>query len=214
MSNSLPPGWGHTGGSQGSAFGGVAPDPWAAAAGRPYPGQIWVYAGFWVRVGAALIDHFILGLFSAVLRFFSAPALSIEWMGHGDARSIDVAWRPDAQDAASSLLLTPHIHGEPLAWALTTLIPLIYFAGLEASPLCGTLGKRALGLRVCDPNGDRIGLPRSVVRTLVKTFISYPFLFIGVIMVAFTRHKQGLHDLVANTIVLREERPTRFTGPA
>lgn len=65
-----------------------------------------------------------------------------------------------------------------------------------------TPGKRALGLIVTDYNGQRITYLRAFGRywaNLLSTLI----LLIGYIMVAFTERKQGLHDIICSTLVVR-----------
>jgi uncharacterized RDD family membrane protein YckC len=44
------------------------------------------------------------------------------------------------------------------------LVPWLYFAGLEASPLQATLGKRLAGLRVVDRRGGRVGFWTATLR--------------------------------------------------
>jgi len=80
-----------------------------------------------------------------------------------------------------------------------------YFAVMESSPAQGTLGKISLNLRVTDTHGDPITFRRAAFRHVFK-ILSTLFLGIGWLMAAFTRRKQGLHDLLAGTLVLREVR--------
>ncbi|QIG54977.1 RDD family protein [Altererythrobacter sp. BO-6] len=64
----------------------------------------------------------------------------------------------------------------------------------------GTPGKRALGLIVTDLDGGRISPMRAVGRYFAK-ILSTIILFIGFIMIGFTERKQGLHDMIAGTLV-------------
>ena len=66
----------------------------------------------------------------------------------------------------------------------------------------GTLGKKALGMIVTDLDGGRIGFGRATGRYFAK-ILSALILGIGFIMVAFTQRKQGLHDLIASTLVYK-----------
>lgn len=81
----------------------------------------------------------------------------------------------------------------------------LYQAFLESSSWQGTIGKKVLGLRVTDMNGNRISFGRATGRYF-GMMLSGMICFIGFVMVAFTEKKQGLHDLLAGTLVL--------TGPA
>ena len=77
----------------------------------------------------------------------------------------------------------------------------IYFAYLESSQYQGTLGKMLLGAKVVDYEGSRISFGKATLRYFSK-IISAIILLIGYIMVAFTQKKQGLHDMIAGTLVV------------
>jgi uncharacterized RDD family membrane protein YckC len=76
----------------------------------------------------------------------------------------------------------------------------LYFAVLESSSMQGTLGKKALGMIVTDLDGAPIGFGRATGRYFAK-ILSALIMMIGFVMVAFTARKQGLHDLIAGTLV-------------
>lgn len=80
-----------------------------------------------------------------------------------------------------------------------------YFTILESSPARGTLGKMALNLYVGDAHGDPITYKRALLRNFMKTF-SWLLLGFGFVLAAFTPRKQGLHDVLAGTLVLRKVR--------
>jgi len=98
--------------------------------------------------------------------------------------------------------LTHQQAAEAVGNLLGLLIGWLYFAILESSPWQATLGKKALGLVVTDQLGQRIGFGRATGRYFAK-ILSALILLIGFIMVAFTERKQGLHDLIAGTFVVR-----------
>jgi len=77
----------------------------------------------------------------------------------------------------------------------------LYFAFMESSNYQGTVGKLALGLKVTDVNRKKISFPRATGRHFAK-FLSAIILLIGFIMIAFTNKKQGLHDKLADTLVV------------
>ncbi|MBV6624944.1 MAG: RDD family protein [Rivularia sp. (in: Bacteria)] len=79
----------------------------------------------------------------------------------------------------------------------------IYFTGLESSKLKGTLGKLLLGIKVVDLNNERISLTQANIRYWSK-LLSILVLMIGFIMTMFTSKKQGLHDMLAKTTVIRK----------
>lgn len=82
----------------------------------------------------------------------------------------------------------------------------LYFALLESSKMQATVGKLAIGLIVTDLNGQRISFGRATGRYFAK-ILSGLILLIGYIMVAFTQRKQGLHDMIANTLVYKTRDP-------
>jgi uncharacterized RDD family membrane protein YckC len=73
---------------------------------------------------------------------------------------------------------------------------------MESSGSQGTVGKIMCGLRVTDTQGQRISFGRATGRYLAK-ILSALTLFIGYLMVAWTRQKRGLHDFIAGTLVVR-----------
>lgn len=142
-----------------------------------------LHAGFWLRVVAYLIDGLLLAPVFAVFYLALGRPFGLPWPLHFDA------WAPlgDAQ-------------GWWLGWVV---IPWLYFAGCESSVLQATPGKLALGLRVTDELGRRIGFARATGRFFGK-FISGLMLDIGYLLAAWTPRKQALHDLLAGCCVVRK----------
>jgi len=140
------------------------------------------YAGFWIRAGAAIID------------------LGSLWLA--ETAVVVVVWRIglvplNERELAEGL--------GPLLAVLFWLLPAWpYFTICECSKGRGTFGKRLLGLHVTDLEGHRIGFGRANVRYWSKLFSALT-LYCGFIMISFTSRKQGLHDLIAKTLVLRLE---------
>jgi uncharacterized RDD family membrane protein YckC len=77
----------------------------------------------------------------------------------------------------------------------------LYFAYQESSPAQATIGKRALGIKVTDLEGNRISFGRATGRYFAK-YLSAITLFIGFLLAAFTARKQALHDMIAGTLVV------------
>lgn len=78
----------------------------------------------------------------------------------------------------------------------------LYFALQESSERQATIGKRALNIYVTDMYGRRISFGQATGRYFSK-IISSLILGIGYIMAGFTEKKQGLHDMIAGTLVKR-----------
>ena len=85
---------------------------------------------------------------------------------------------------------------------LATAINWLYYALMESSKYQATLGKMAVGARVTDLEGNRISFARATGRYFAK-IISGMILMIGYIMAGFTEKKQALHDMIANTLVIK-----------
>jgi uncharacterized RDD family membrane protein YckC len=138
------------------------------------------YAGFWVRVGAYLIDFVILVV---------AQFIVLMLFGQSDVLTDTTSFSANASSESPFLNL------------LLILFGIAYFVGFESSNMQATPGKRALGLMVIDYRGRKISVPRAIGRYFAK-ILSGLILLIGYIMVAFTDRKQGLHDVIASTLVI------------
>lgn len=80
----------------------------------------------------------------------------------------------------------------------------LYYALMESSPKQATIGKIVLGISVVDLTGNRISFGRATGRYFAK-IISGIILSIGYIMAAFTAKKQALHDILASTLVIKNQ---------
>jgi len=78
----------------------------------------------------------------------------------------------------------------------------IYFTTSESSARGATYGKRLFGLRVVSEKGDRLTFARASVRYFAKILSAAP-LFLGFVMVVVTQRRQALHDLIAETLVVK-----------
>jgi uncharacterized RDD family membrane protein YckC len=67
-----------------------------------------------------------------------------------------------------------------------------------------TAGKWAAGLRILRTDGTEIGIGRAFLRHFVGYPLSFFTLGLGFLVAALTSRGRGLHDLIADTIVLRE----------
>ena len=73
---------------------------------------------------------------------------------------------------------------------------------MESSKYQATLGKMAMGIKVVNYNGQRLDFTKALLRNLSK-FLSAFILGIGYIMIIFDDRKQGLHDKIADTFVVK-----------
>lgn len=141
------------------------------------------YGGFWARVAAAVIDSIVLGAVGGLLIWASLSAAG-ETTG-------------STPEETAMLAVSMQFVGALAVW--------LYDALMESSSKQATLGKMALGLRVTDLHGNRIGFGKATGRHFGK-YVSSLILGIGFLMVAWTPQKQGLHDQMAGTLVLKGRR--------
>ncbi len=70
-----------------------------------------------------------------------------------------------------------------------------------------TVGKRAMGLRVIQESGVRIGFLHAVLRNLARPLDRLPLLYaVGGTAALFSQSQQRLGDMLAGTIVVRDRR--------
>ena len=78
----------------------------------------------------------------------------------------------------------------------------LYVALMESSGSQATVGKMALSLRVTDISGERLTFGRASGRHFAK-FVSGIIFLVGFMMAGWTSKKQALHDMMAQTLVVR-----------
>lgn len=86
---------------------------------------------------------------------------------------------------------------------ISTLLGLAYYLYFWSSYGGGqTLGMRALNIKVIRTDGTQLDLVGALIR-YVGLIISFIVVFLGVIWVAFDAEKQGWHDKIAKTYVVK-----------
>jgi len=139
------------------------------------------YADFTERLLAAVID----GLLVIIVPF---PVVIVSsWIGQSLAGGED--WG----------LIT----GFCVGWIFVLVLAWIYFAIMESSSQQATLGKIVLGIIVTNGEQQRISFGKASKRYIGK-IISIVTLGVGFIMIARTEKKQGLHDKIAGSFVLKK----------
>lgn len=146
------------------------------------------HVGFWKRTVAYLIDIIPIMLLVSIIFYF--------YFGFDEAIRAYFANKDDLTARIHFLRLRSLIRDTSFfCWLGYCLI-------MESSPFQGTLGKYFLGVRVVDYKGETLSFTKALVRTLLK-IISYVALGAGFLWIAFTKQKQGWHDKVAKTFVIR-----------
>ena len=91
-------------------------------------------------------------------------------------------------------------------WAYNVVVEtliVIYYSVMESSKYQATLGKLALGMKVTDVNQMPIDFSKALLRNLSK-YLSALIFYIGYLMIIFDDRKQGLHDKIADTLVVNQ----------
>ena len=141
------------------------------------------YAGFWIRVAASLIDSIIVNVIALIIGFTVGVVFGFVMASQGaDSQAIE-----DLSGLLGGLI------GMSVGF--------VYEVCFTSSKWQATIGKRAFGLKVVDAQGQRISFLRATGRYFAK-IISAILLFIGYMMVGWTKRKQGLHDIIAATYVI------------
>lgn len=86
---------------------------------------------------------------------------------------------------------------------LKELIIIIYYALMESSKYQATLGKIVMGIKVVNNNGQRLDFAKAALRNISK-ILSGLILGLGYVMIIFDDRKQGLHDKLAGTLVVKQ----------
>lgn len=147
--------------------------------------EVLSFAGFWWRALALVIDTVLCQLASIIIVLPLGFALGVSMSGTSSLQEIEAA-------------------GEGLGFVLGILIHWLWFTLSESSVWQASVGKKMLGLTVTDEKGDRIGFGKANARYWSK-ILSSLFFLMGFIMAAFTQRKQGLHDKIAGTLVIRAD---------
>jgi uncharacterized RDD family membrane protein YckC/ribosomal protein L40E len=132
-----------------------------------------LYAGFWKRLAAFILDYVIL----TAIFIFTGAVIGL------------LIGRPD------------HAVADNVSGAIGAVIWWLYYAFMESSERQATLGKIAVRIKVVDRQGMRISFLRATGRHFAK-LLSTLTLFIGYLMASFTSRRQALHDMVADCLVV------------
>ncbi|MGH9741632.1 MAG: RDD family protein [Candidatus Acidiferrum sp.] len=153
-----------------------------------------VYAGFWLRAVAYLIDAIISGVAFLILLI---PLFVLTGAGAALGKIIS---DDDVGNDLGAFMGFGFIFGFV---AIVLVVSWLYYAISESSSWQATLGKKILNLKVTDMSGQPISFGRASGRYFGKIITSMIPLFIGYIMAGFTEKKQALHDMIASCLVLR-----------
>ncbi|MGE0031637.1 MAG: RDD family protein [Steroidobacteraceae bacterium] len=133
------------------------------------------YVGFWLRVGAAIIDTILVFVIVApVLTWIYGPGYWVsDRLVHGPA---DVLFN----------------------WVLPAVAVILFWVYRQATP-----GKMAIGARIVDAKTGGKPTTGQLIGRYFGYFVSTIPLLLGIIWVGIDSRKQGWHDMLAGTVVVR-----------
>lgn len=147
------------------------------------------YAGFWVRTGATIVD-------TILLLMITVP-LTVTFYG----------WEYFTDQSSNSIIAGPADF--LISWVFPLIAVILFWVYKQATP-----GKMLVSAKIVDA---ATGNPPSVAQSIGRYFayiLSTLPLFLGFIWVGFDKKKQGWHDKLAGTVVVREVRsgvePVKF----
>lgn len=135
------------------------------------------YVGFWIRVGASFIDGLLFAIFT----------LPITMIVYGDT-----LWESESMILGPADFLINYI--------LPAVVVVLFWLYKSATP-----GKMIFKLKVVDATtGNVLTVGQAIGRYLAYFLASIPLL-LGIIWIVFDNKKQGWHDKLANTAVIRDK---------
>lgn len=134
------------------------------------------YAGFWTRFVAYLIDMIVIYAISSLLNTFSFGLLN---------KQLDF----------------PILGEESLSYVI---VMFAYFIAMTYF-FSQTLGKMIMKIKVETNKGEKLSLADVVYRELVGRLLTIFLVYLPYLAVVFTNKKKGLHDFIADTVVVKED---------
>src|SRR5471030_221739 len=144
-----------------------------------------VYAGFFVRLSAYIIDCIIVGIALLIIKI---PKFIIYMMNPYMFFVKPILFKFSIFDIVIYLL------------GLTYFVLMTYYYG-------GTLGKKLFKLKVCKTTDEKLSLFTVIYRESIGRYLSALILFIGYIMIGIDSKKRGLHDILSDTLVVYNIEP-------
>ncbi len=137
------------------------------------------YAGFWIRTGAAIIDTIV--VFIIIAPILTAIYGTEYWVSDSFAQGVwDILFN----------------------YILPAIAIIVFWVYKSATP-----GKMATKLTIVDAKtGGKPSTGQFIVRYL-GYYVSMLPLFLGIIWVGIDKRKQGWHDKLAGTVVIRNNLP-------
>lgn len=135
------------------------------------------YAGFWIRVGASLIDSILMAvvIIPILIAIYGLDSFLYENFAQG-------------------------FIGALINYVFPALAVIIFWIYKSATP-----GKMLSNIRIVDATSGGKPTSAQFIRRYICYYISMLPFFLGIFWVAFDSRKQGWHDKLAGTVVIRNK---------
>jgi len=155
------------------------------------------YAGFWVRFVASFVDTLVLALPVAIVIYFLSDGNWFDFSQYQQNMQMAMSGNVNALNSQPQTSLKWE-----LLFEVTVLIVTILFWKRFRG---ATPGKKFVHIKIVDAKTFADIDNKQAITRSFGYIISTMLLLIGFIMVAFRADKRGLHDLLANTVVIYDE---------
>lgn len=143
------------------------------------------FAGFWRRAAAFIIDLIALGFITSLFTPF-------RWFG------ISGFWETNTISDTQTWLIFPILVASEF---VSLIIVTVYFVGFWVWR-GQTPGKMVAGIKLINIDGTKLTIGTALLRFL-GYIVSTAIMLLGFVWIAFDRRKQGLHDKMADTYVVK-----------
>jgi uncharacterized RDD family membrane protein YckC len=143
---------------------------------------------FWLRTIAFTIDNFIIRLLIIPIIVYGLLLFRI-------------TLSEELSDISTDILLYSLRVNSTILIGLYFFVFILYTSIMESSRLQATIGKWFLRYKVYDTDFNKISFQKALLRNSLKV-ISILSL-IGVVIIDMTPKRQGLHDIIVKTVLIR-----------
>ncbi len=151
------------------------------------------YVGFWRRFFAFSLDGIILSIVFGVL----TPIPTVLNLYHAPSTNYGTNF---------GQYMGTFLAGSALLFTIEMIIAIIYFAYFWSSQNGQTLGNKALGIRVVNENNTPISFIKGIARYILLVIFAIPPLDLILLITLLTSDKkQGIHDKLVHTVVIRKQ---------
>ncbi len=158
-----------------------------------------IYAGFWIRFLASLLDTIFLALPVAIVIYFLSDGNWFDFSQYQQNVMMAMSGNAHALDSQPTTSLKWELFFE----VSVLLVTMLFWKKWRGA----TPGKRFVGIHIVDAKTHKeLDNQQAIIRSFGYIASTFSFL-IGFLMVAFRKDKRGLHDLLAGTMVVYSQQP-------